>query len=624
MPTNIPDDDIEWETPSPSGLRSFAKAEATRQGVDPATIEAMFHQESRFNPSAKSKAGAIGVAQLMPATARDLGVDPSNPYDNIRGGITYYKQQLDRFKDPNLARAAYNAGPGAVQKYGGIPPFAETQDYVLKTQPAMATSSAQQSIQDDDIEWSTQPSTPSTNAQQSPTQQPSPQNRTLLEQAKRTAGLATRDILTGITGTAGLVADVPYRLGRVAGIGTNLKLPSERFQEGMTQLGLPEPETTTERATGLATSILAGGTMDPISKLIQAKAGGGQVKQKDIKYEFSERQRAIQEGIDKGFVVSPGQAAAGKGARTLEAFASRPRVEQHTQFLNQFKVDEIARRELRFPPDAPMTRTTIGNAIEDAFERGYGPIKKVATITTGRKYREALNNIAFKYDQAAKDFPAAQRAEVSELVDSHRVRHYSGEGAIAEIRILRENASKAFKNGDTELGKANREVANAIENNIELNLKARKQDVLLSNLRSAREYIAKASDIRDTIEAGNVNAMDLVNKLENNVPLSGGLKQIAEFAQAAPANIGKPGTRKPPMLDIWDIALGSGGIMTGGLPYAGVIGARTGLRNLMMTRPIQKSVMYPRASIMNNISGNPFVDRAMPSVLQTGIFGNDR
>src|SRR5262252_2554435 len=105
--------------------------DAVRQGVDPILATRLAYQESRYNPDARSSAGARGTMQLMPGTAKQLGVDATDPLDNIRGGITYLKQQLDRFKgDPHLALAAYNAGPGAVLKHGGVPPFKETQQYV--------------------------------------------------------------------------------------------------------------------------------------------------------------------------------------------------------------------------------------------------------------------------------------------------------------------------------------------------------------------------------------------------------------------------------------------------------------------------------------------------------------
>ena len=112
-------------------VRQMVWEEAKRQGVNPALAVKLAWQESRFNPDARSKAGAISVMQLMPGTAKDLGVNPDDVAENIRGGITYLKQQLTRFQGrEDLALAAYNAGPGNVQKYGGVPPFKETQHYV--------------------------------------------------------------------------------------------------------------------------------------------------------------------------------------------------------------------------------------------------------------------------------------------------------------------------------------------------------------------------------------------------------------------------------------------------------------------------------------------------------------
>mgnify|MGYP003636580487 CR=1 FL=1 len=111
-----------------------AKAEliAQQEGVPVDLFLRMIGQESSWQPGAVSPKGASGLAQLMPGTARELGVDPTDPIQNMTGGARYLRQQLDTFGSPELALAAYNAGPGAVQKYGGIPPFKETQDYVRK------------------------------------------------------------------------------------------------------------------------------------------------------------------------------------------------------------------------------------------------------------------------------------------------------------------------------------------------------------------------------------------------------------------------------------------------------------------------------------------------------------
>lgn len=109
-------------------------AAAQRHGLDPALLHGLIRAESGFDPSATSGAGALGLAQLMPGTAAALGVtNPLDPAQSIDGGARYLRQQLDAFGgDPVLALAAYNAGPGAVRRYGGVPPYAETQTYVQK------------------------------------------------------------------------------------------------------------------------------------------------------------------------------------------------------------------------------------------------------------------------------------------------------------------------------------------------------------------------------------------------------------------------------------------------------------------------------------------------------------
>ncbi|MCK8484136.1 lytic transglycosylase domain-containing protein [Aliiroseovarius sp. S2029] len=109
---------------------ALAKAAAQRHGIPQDLFLRLVQQESGWNPRARSHAGAIGLAQLMPFTARKLGVDPHNPVQNLEGGARYLRQQYDRFRSWKLALAAYNAGPEAVQKYSGVPPYKETRGYV--------------------------------------------------------------------------------------------------------------------------------------------------------------------------------------------------------------------------------------------------------------------------------------------------------------------------------------------------------------------------------------------------------------------------------------------------------------------------------------------------------------
>jgi hypothetical protein len=112
---------------------------AARFDLSPALIEALVWQESRWRENAVSPVGARGLAQLMPGTARELGVNPDDPLANLEGGARYLRQQLDRFDgDVEKALAAYNAGPGRVEKAGGIPRIRETQVYVAAVMGRLA------------------------------------------------------------------------------------------------------------------------------------------------------------------------------------------------------------------------------------------------------------------------------------------------------------------------------------------------------------------------------------------------------------------------------------------------------------------------------------------------------
>jgi soluble lytic murein transglycosylase-like protein len=96
-------------------------------------VKAVIAAESNFDPEAVSRAGAQGLMQLMPHTAAKLGVDdPLRPIENVRGGARYLREMLDRYRDLSVALAAYNAGPRAVDRHGGVPPYRETQDYVRR------------------------------------------------------------------------------------------------------------------------------------------------------------------------------------------------------------------------------------------------------------------------------------------------------------------------------------------------------------------------------------------------------------------------------------------------------------------------------------------------------------
>ena len=254
----------------------FARQEAIRQGVSPDLVVNIVRAESSGRIDAVSNKGARGPMQLMPATAKELGVDINNWQDNIRGGVRYINQMLNQFGDPVLAVAAYNAGPGAVRRAGGVPNFKETQDYVQKVLGTnMATQETRSGARRIDPSVLGIEATGQQPAQQQAPQQPAgprridpsvlaavPEQTPVQAQAPSTSitdtlrnvgrqiALTTRYGLEG----AGQVLDIggaPIASLINAVTGTQEALPpSQAISRGLTQLGVPEPQGRMEQTVG--------------------------------------------------------------------------------------------------------------------------------------------------------------------------------------------------------------------------------------------------------------------------------------------------------------------------------------------------------------------------------------
>jgi len=151
MPEELLDDEtaaVDEEIDEREALEPIIQEAAALHGVDPDLVKAVIQTESRFDPRARSGAGASGLMQLMPRTAKAVGIeDPFDPRQNIFGGVKYLSQMMERYNgNTALALAAYNAGPGNVRRHRGVPPFRETRGYVSKIAKLVADSDAAFSV----------------------------------------------------------------------------------------------------------------------------------------------------------------------------------------------------------------------------------------------------------------------------------------------------------------------------------------------------------------------------------------------------------------------------------------------------------------------------------------------
>ena len=248
----------------------FARQEAQRQGVPYSLVQKIVETESggAFNaigPKTRTGDRAYGPMQLMSATAKDLGVNRMEWKDNIRGGVKYLSQLTQQFQDPTLVAAAYNAGPGNVQKYGGVPPFKETQNYVEKVvgtnmatfrdidpsllgQPTkQPTQQVQPNLDYIDID-------PRYLGQQNVAKTATPQNQ---DSVARQVGLTARYGMEGLGQVADIVGS-PLNMLINRATGSQLQPPSQAMSNFATLLGLPQPQTGFERGIGNVTRAVAG------------------------------------------------------------------------------------------------------------------------------------------------------------------------------------------------------------------------------------------------------------------------------------------------------------------------------------------------------------------------------
>jgi hypothetical protein len=309
--------------------------------------------------------------------------------------------------------------------------------------------------------------------------------------------------------------------------------------------------------------------------------------------------QAAREAQEAGYVIPPTQVKPSLINRILEGTAGKLTTAQNASFKNQQVTNQLAARSLGLPDDVVITPEILTNIRANAG-KAYETLGATGTIKTSPKFVEALDNIKVYKDavQASKDFPTAQKNPIIDVIEPLKQKTFDVQSAVSKINVLRNDADMAYRAGNKDLGKANKEASQVLENTIENYLANTKQTDLLQKFREARQTIAKTYSVENALNqtTGSIDAKKLAAQLAKGKPLSGELKQAGQFAQAFPT-AAKTTESMGSLPQISPLDIG-GAVITGGGAYLSGSGAETPatlaallarptLRAAALSRPVQ-------------------------------------
>ena len=287
---------------------------------------------------------------------------------------------------------------------------------------------------------------------------------------------------------------------------------------------------------------------------------------------------------DLGYALPPSEANPNWFNKGMGGWAGKLTTQQQASLKNQKVTNDLIEKELG------------GYTKNDAYA-AYDKLKGIGTIKASKNYKQALDKIASSYTGAAKSFPGAAKNDVVGLVNSLKVKSFDPDAAIEMTKILREDAAKAFRQGNSPLARANKEASTAIEDEIERHLSKKGQTKTLDDFKEARKKLAQIYEVEKatTKPTGNISAQALAKSLNKGKPLTGGLRDVAEFGSSfgkssqLPEKVGAP-----PGISPLDVATGLIGGAHGGNPEAlGAMLFRPLIRSMILSKPYQK--LFARA-----------------------------
>jgi hypothetical protein len=307
---------------------------------------------------------------------------------------------------------------------------------------------------------------------------------------------------------------------------------------------------------------------------------------------------AITKARELGYVIPPTQANPSMLNRFMEGVAGKISTAQNASARNQEITNKLAAKSLGLAEDTAITPQVLAD-LRTTAGKAYTNLGLSGQVVTDKSYLNALDDIAKPFVIAAKGFPDAPPSPVLNLVQSLKSPSFDATAAIEKVRQLRTAADDAFRSGNTDIARASKGAANAIENALEGHLSKTGQKDLLDKFREARQLIAKTYTVEKAANTttGTIDAKKLAAQLQRGKPLSAELKDIAQFSQAFPkASQATEAMGSLPQLSPLDYAAGLiGGVSTGGVG-AGAILARPALRAAALSSPIQNRLIPSTAA----------------------------
>ena len=369
------------------------------------------------------------------------------------------------------------------------------------------------------------------------------------------------------------------------------------------EIGLSPEQFREAKNKNVAIQSAIGGAFPAVGEMVKALRGAKLSPQ---------MQNAVSEARDLGYTVPPTQAGGGIVNRLLEGIAGKASTLQEASVRNQAITDNLAKKSLGLAEDTILSPEVI-KSVRDTAGKAYENLKLSGTVKTSPKFIQALDDIKPYKDaiQAAKDFPEELANPIIKTIDSLKRPNFDVNSAVSKINLLRNDADLAFRQGNSALGKANKDASKVLENTIENHLANTKQTDLLDKFKEARTLIAKTYEVEKAMNAttGTVNASKLANRLQQGKPMSEELKDIAKFGQAFPKASQVP-ERIGGTIGISPLDVTAAGATYGGSLLAGENQGSSGLHGLavLLARPAAR-----KAVLSNRMQNGLIQQQAAPA-----------